>query len=142
MQINDAGGDLYFSRWRMTLEHRDNDFWVDFRAFNGFFDPSRWQETRAAKDHVDEFGQVIAERDVYFTRTLVLGSNERQKVSRASMEVMLKVFFLENPAGRELGEGLIEERQKHMARAVQRFAVQVNSASEPSVVNDGISDGI
>ncbi|KQQ32037.1 hypothetical protein ASF61_17040 [Duganella sp. Leaf126] len=126
----------------MTLEHRDDDFWVDFRTFNGFFDPSRWQETKAAKDHIDEFGQAIAERDLYFTRTLGLGSNERLKVSRASMEAMVKVFFLENPAGRELGDGLIEERQQHLARALQRVAVQVKIASEPPVVSDGISDGI
>ena len=126
----------------MTIDSSDDEFWTDFRIFNGFFDPSHWQETRAAKDHVDEFGQSIAEMDLYFTRTLGLGSNERLKVSRTSMETMLAIFFLDNPAGRELGEFAIEERQQRVAEALQRVATQLKNATNQSVANDGISDGI
>lgn len=114
----------------MTLERSEEDFWADFGTFNGFFDPSRWQETRAAKVHVDEFGQAVAEGDFYFTRTLGLGSRERLKISRASMEVILEVFFLENPEGRALGERLIENRQQRMRAALNRVGAQLESGQD------------
>jgi hypothetical protein len=125
----------------MALHRSEDEFWADFRTFNGFFDPCRWQETKAAKGHVDEFGQVIAERDVYFTRTLGLGSNERLKVSRASMEALLSIFFLDNPAANELGELIIQERHKRMADVMERVSAQLKGAQHSSLTIDGISDG-
>lgn len=65
------------------VSHRSEDeFWTEFRIFNGFFESCRWQQTKAAKGHIDEFGQPIAEQEVYFTRQLGLGSTERLRVLR------------------------------------------------------------
>lgn len=112
----------------MALHRSEDEFWADFRIFNGFFEPCRWQETKAAKDHIDEFGQSIAEREIYFTRALGLGSNDQLKVSRASMESILTIFFFENPVAKELGELIIEDRHKRMTDAIQRLDTRLRSA--------------
>lgn len=128
----------------MTSHRTDNEFWTELRLLNGFFDPCPWQDTRAAKDQIDEFGRPVSAGETYFTRQLGLGSSEKLKMSRASMEATLDIFFLANPAASELGHLLIEGQGERMRAAMQRVDAQLKRV--PALMNvlagGGISDGI
>lgn len=128
----------------MTSHRTDKEFWAELRLFNGFFDPCPWQDTRAAKDHIDAFGRPVSAGETYFTRQLGLGSNENLKMSRASMDAALDIFFLVNPAASELGQWLIEERRERMRGVMQRVDAQLISVagSMNALHESGISDGI
>jgi hypothetical protein len=105
----------------------EEEFWTEFRMFNGFFGNSKWQDTKAAKAHIDEFGCTVSEGDVYFTRDSGQGYT-KLKMSRTSMEQMLIVFFQDNQLAKQVSETLIEARHEAMATRMEGIDARRNEA--------------
>lgn len=98
----------------------DEDFWADFRLFNSFFGTYKWQETKAAKDHIDEFGGAVSEGEIYFTRDSGQGYT-KFKISRRSMEQMLMTFFHGNQFATRVANNLIEQHEVQLAACISRI---------------------
>ncbi|NVI83078.1 hypothetical protein [Janthinobacterium sp. BJB401] len=104
------------------IEHSyytDDEFWKHFKLFNVFFAPYQWQDTKAAKAHLDEFGDPVAYSEIYFTRHLH-GDVNRLKLSRRSMEKMLMLFFDSNNGAVLLAENLLQIKSDQTSAAIER----------------------
>ena len=104
----------------MSFEYAtDKDFWADFRLFNSFFGTYKWQDTKAAKDHIDEFGCAVSKGEIYFTRES--GQDYTKfKISRGSMEQMLMTFFHGNQFARHVANNLIEYHEEQLAARIKK----------------------
>lgn len=98
---------------RMPGFKTDEEFWSAFRrldALNG--KGSRWDKPRAAKPHIDIFGQPVEEGEQYFSRVYG-GLTDRRIVSRRSMEAMLAAVMIPDGYMEQMADLLIkEETQK------------------------------
>jgi hypothetical protein len=70
--------------------------------------PEEWEFTKANKDHVDAFGQPIADGEIYFKRQFGMGWQQNVKVSMLSMQGLLHVLFGTNSWGRVVATRLKE----------------------------------
>jgi len=81
---------------------------------NAFFSPSEleWRAHRAAKSHVDLFGDIIEKNEPYYTR--YVGGSDRDKtnpkLSIRSMDKVLRVVFQGNPAGISVARHFIKKK--------------------------------
>ncbi|MBB5609045.1 MULTISPECIES: hypothetical protein [unclassified Janthinobacterium] len=99
--------------------YTDDEFWKHLKLFNSFFNSYQWQDTKAAKDHNDEFGDVVTKSEIYFTRSSC-ESIERLKLSRHSMEKMLMLFFDGNNKAVLIAEQLIKDEFDRTREATDR----------------------
>ena len=95
--------------------YTDDEFETRFELFaaicgNDYFP---WRTMKARKEHVDEFGKMISQDEIYF-RKEVGGVYERAlKMSKASMDSLLFILFADN---RHLLEIAIREAQNKEER--------------------------
>ncbi|MGX9698987.1 hypothetical protein ACWYXK_18580 [Janthinobacterium lividum] len=98
--------------------YTDDEFWTHFKLFNSFFTSYQWQDTKAARDHIDEFGDPVAHTEIYFTRSRH-GDVNRLKLSRRSMEKMLMLFFDCNNGAVLLAEHLLLVKSDQISAATE-----------------------
>lgn len=104
-----------------SLYFRNEDgFWEDFNRFNALFEWYRWQTTDARKDHEDEFGDRIQAGETYFSRDMGAGWTDKAKLSRRSMEVLLRCVLWSNPRGKMVAEELKKVDQDQLRQAGER----------------------
>lgn len=104
-----------------SLYLRNEDgFWEDFNRFNALFEGHRWQPTDARKDHEDEFGNRIQDGETYFSRDIGPGWADKAKLSRRSMEVLLRCILWSNPRGKMVAEELKRVDQDQLRQTGER----------------------
>jgi len=80
-----------------------------------------WQETKARKEHVDLFGDLIRPGEYYFKRSTGSGFVEVVKLSQASMDRVLYALFAGNLRLQRIAEYLIQEQLNKMRDALNKF---------------------
>ena len=82
----------------------------------------QWRFTTARKKHQDEFGDEIAEGEVYFKREYGSAWDEVLKLSRGSMEKMLYCVFNGNFRLEKICEELVKEKRKRLIEAHEKYS--------------------
>ncbi|MFN3736590.1 hypothetical protein [Hydrogenophaga sp.] len=78
----------------------------------------QWQATTARKEHEDEFGDLISDREVYFTMPRPGSVSSTFKLSRRSMETYLGLMFQGAPMLEKLAD---QRRAARSASDVEAF---------------------
>lgn len=104
----------------------DKEFSDYLRLLNAFFDPWRWQETKANKDHDDEFGDKVIAGDFYYKRDCGQGWDERLKLSKRSMDTFILLIFHNNPLSNQMGNELLEHRFDKLRKATESMPEIMN----------------
>jgi hypothetical protein len=97
----------------------DDRFFENLDLLNTLMGAHPWQEVRAKKDHIDEFGDKIAAGDSYYRREYGVAYHEVVKVSRRSMEIMLYAVLRGNRLLRDIARNLKEKQEKELAGAMK-----------------------
>jgi hypothetical protein len=94
----------------------EDAFWKAFERYNALNGSGfRWETPTAAKEHVDLFGVVIKDNELYFRKQNSGNAYAAQKLSRSSMEKVLYLTVETVP--------LLESLSKRaLAREQQEFA--------------------
>jgi hypothetical protein len=79
---------------------------------------SKWTETRAAKEHQDEFGRTIASGDMYYKRELGGGFGNDLKFSRQTMDQFLFSLFASNELLQAMADKMVRVDQERMRELV------------------------
>ena len=88
--------------------YESEEFERKLKQLNALCDSmSNWSETRAAKDHEDEFGSRITSGDMYYKRELGGGFGNNLKLSRQTMDQFLFSLFGNNELLRNLADTMI-----------------------------------
>lgn len=106
--------------WQSLYFRNEDGFWEDFKRFNALFEGYRWQTTEARKDHEDEFGNRIQAGESYFSRDMGPAWTDKAKLSRRSMEALLRCVLWSNPRGEMVAEELRKVDQDRLRQATDR----------------------
>lgn len=100
------------SKGKMEYFKSYEHFWEAVRTFNALYSDLGWTKSRAQKDHIDVFGKKVETGEDYFKRQ-VGGYHQTEKLAMSSMERLVYLLIVNNPALAELGEH--QEQQRHQA---------------------------
>lgn len=115
------------------LYFRNEDgFREDFNRFNALFGEYRWQTTDARKNHQDEFGNPIQEGETYFSRDMGPSWTDKAKLSRRSMEILLRCVMWSNPRAEMVAEELKKVDQDRLRQATERVWAFMKPGPGPS----------
>lgn len=80
-----------------------------------------WHTTRARKEHIDLWGEVIHPGDTYYRHQWDISWHESLELSRLSMDRFLFVLFAGNPDLKELATLLHKKREERRAEVFSRL---------------------
>ncbi|NWJ40044.1 MAG: hypothetical protein HXX12_03615 [Geothrix sp.] len=103
--------------------YTDEQFWELYKKFNSLFgDYWKWGDHEARKNHMDEFDNEVQRGEVYFTRDCGGAWNDKFKMSRKSMEIILMILFSENHRLNQISDHLLESEAQEMRAAMERVS--------------------
>lgn len=111
----------------------EDGFWEDFNRFNALFEGYRWQTTDARKDHEDEFGGRIQAGETYFSRDMGPAWTDKAKVSRRSMETLLRCVLWSNPRGEWVADELKKVDLDRLRQVTDRVWGPMKPTSDPTL---------
>jgi hypothetical protein len=81
-----------------------------------------WQDTKARKEHQDEFGDIIKEGDIYYKRSYGPSYSDVLKLSRRSIEIVIYCLFNGNFSLENIADKIKEARWERLKNAHARYS--------------------
>jgi len=101
--------------------HSEDELSEMFKKLDALSDQMRpWQETKARKEHVDLFGEMIRPGQYYFKRSTGHGFHDVVKLSQASLDRFLYALFAGNAQLQYIAGYLQEKRLNEMREAFSK----------------------